>query len=142
MSKFSEYYSKYGMLGGFSLITTSLVKKNLTGKKFEDGGEVKKPTDESDDDNLGSHYEGESFDKGGRVHEVFKLKHIESKKWWDGAPENWRKDFFEYWANQKILWNKKEIELSKTDIEKLKAIQKMVSENYPEYNHLFDKHSK
>lgn len=48
-------------------------------------------------------------------------------------------ELVEYWSNMKMMWNKKEVNLSKDDISKLKEVQFYVNKYYPEYNSKFSK---
>ncbi len=55
------------------------------------------------------------------------------------VPEAKLKDLIEYFYNRKQMWNKKEIDLSKGEIEELKDFQKALEKQKPELSYLMQK---
>jgi hypothetical protein len=69
--------------------------------------------------------------KGGKITDI---------SWWENAPKSVVEQTVDYYSNKKKLWNNKEINLSKKEIDELVKVQEIVNKIYPEYNKKF--HSK
>jgi hypothetical protein len=65
---------------------------------------------------------------------------LKSEMWWENAPQKVKEETIQYFANLKMMWNRKEITLSKSQIREIQNVQQIVAKKYPEYNRLF--HSK
>lgn len=68
-----------------------------------------------------------SASKGGSIKSMF--------KYWDGMPLKAKEDYAEFLGNRKKMWNKKEMDLTKAELNELKQYQIYIHKNHPEFSH-------